>query len=206
VVADVKVADLQESPTPLLYFSAEQTGAGAFSVVVRAQADPAALLVALPRALREVRDSLPLTRVDVFETYLAGALDAARLSALLMGAFAGLALLLAGLGIYAAVSFSVERRTQEIGIRVALGATVSQLIRMVVSGSLKVVGIGVVVGLVLAALATQGMQAILFGVAPLDPVSFAAAGALLFVAAGIAAFVPAHRAARGNPSDVLRSE
>ena len=206
VVADVKVTNLQESPTPLLYFSAEQTGAGAFSVVVRAEADPAALLVALPRALREVRDSLPVTRVDVFETYLAGALGAARMSALLMGAFAGLALLLAGLGVYAAVSFSVERRTQEIGIRVALGATASQLIRMVVRGSLKAVGIGVVVGLVLAALATQGMQSILFGVAPLDPMSFAAAAALLFVAAGTAAFLPARRAAYGNPSDVLRKE
>jgi predicted permease len=206
VVADVKVTDLQEPPTPLLYFSAEQQGAGAFSVVVRATADPRSLLVALPRALREVRDSLPVTRIDVFETYLAGALGAARMSALLMGAFAGLALLLAGLGIYAAVSFSVERRTQEIGIRVALGATASQLIRMVVGGSLKVVGIGVFAGLVLAALATQGMQAILFGVAPLDPASFAGAAALLVVAAGIAAFVPARRAALGNPSDVLRSE
>lgn len=206
VVGDVKVTDLQEPPTPLLYFSSEQTGAGAFSVVVRAEGDPAALLVALPRALREVRDSLPVTRVDVFETYLAGALEAARMSALLMGAFAGLALLLAGLGIYAAVSFSVERRTREIGIRVALGATASQLIRMVVHGSLKAVGIGVVVGLALAALATQGMQAILFGVAPLDPMSFTAAAALLLVAASIAALVPARRAAGGNPSDVLRSE
>jgi putative ABC transport system permease protein len=206
VVADVKVTDLQEAPTPLLYFSSEQMGAGAFSVVVRADADPAALLVALPRALREVRDSLPVTRVDAFATYVASALEAARLSALLMGAFAGLALLLAGLGIYAAVSFSVERRTREIGIRVALGATAAQLIRMVVRGSLKAVGIGVVVGLVLAALATQGMQAILFGVAPLDPVSFAGAAALLFVAAGIAAFVPARRAVCGNPSDVIRSE
>jgi predicted permease len=206
VVADVKVGGLQEPATPLLYFSAEQMGAGAFSVVVRTEADPAALLATLPRALREVRDSLPVTRVDVFETYLAGALEAARTSALVMGAFAGLALLLAGLGIYAAVSFSVERRMQEIGIRVALGATASQLIRMVVSGSLKAVGIGVVFGLLLAALATQGMHAILFGVAPLDPVSFAAAAALLFVAAGIAAFVPARRAAHGNPSDVLRSE
>jgi ABC-type antimicrobial peptide transport system permease subunit len=123
-----------------------------------------------------------------------------------MGAFAALALLLAGLGIYAAVSFSVERRTQEIGIRVALGATAPQLIRMVVGGSLKAVGLGVFVGLALAALATQGMRAILFGVAPLDAASFAAAAALLLLAAGFAAFVPARRAAHGNPSAVLRSE
>ena len=123
-----------------------------------------------------------------------------------MGAFAALALLLAGSGIYAAVSFAVERRTHEIGIRVALGATAPRLIRMVVGGSLKVAAIGVVAGLVLAVLAAQGMQAILFGVAPLDGVSFAAAAALLIAAAGVAAFVPARRAARANPSDVLRNQ
>ena len=206
VVADVKVTDLQEQPTPLMYWSTEQTGAGGFAVVVRTAGDPAALLPVLPRALRDVREALPVTRIDAFETHLAGALDAARTSALLMSAFAALALLLAGLGIYAAVSFAVERRTHEIGIRVALGATAPRLIRMVVGGSLKVAAIGVVAGLVLAVLAAQGMQAILFGVAPLDGVSFAAAAALLIAAAGVAAFVPAQRAARANPSDVLRNQ
>ena len=208
VVADVKVTELQEQPTPLMYWSTEQTGTGGFSVVVRTAGDPAALLPVLPRALRDVRESLPRNACPFApsQTHLAGALDAARTSALLMSAFAALALLLAGLGIYAAVSFAVERRTQEIGIRVALGATAPRLIRMVVVGSLKVAAIGVVAGLVLAVLAAQGMQAILFGVAPLDGVSFAAAAALLIAAAGVAAFVPAQRAARANPSDVLRNQ
>ena len=123
-----------------------------------------------------------------------------------MGAFAGLALLLAGLGIYAAVSFSVERRTQEIGIHVALGATASRLIRMVVGGSLKVALVGVVVGLVLAFVAAHGMRAILFGVAPFDAVSFGIAALLLAGAAALAAFIPALRAVRASPSDVLRSQ
>jgi putative ABC transport system permease protein len=206
VVADVKVADLQEPPTPLMYLSTDQTGAGAFSVVVRTSGEPAALLSALPSALRSVRASLPVTRIEAFETHVAAALAAARTTALLMGAFAGLALLLAGLGVYAAVSFSVERRTQEIGIRVALGATASQLIRMVVGGSLKIALIGVVVGLVLAIAAAQGMQALLFGVAPIDTVSFGAAALLLTGAAALAAFVPARHAIRANPSDVLRSQ
>ena len=206
VVADVKVTELQEPPTPLMYFSSEQMNPAVFSVVVRTPGDPAALLGALPAALRDVRASLPVTRIEPFEAHLAGALAAARTSALLMGAFAALALVLAGLGIYAAVSFSVGLRAQEIGIRVALGATASQLIRMVVTGSLKLVCIGVFVGLVLAMLAAQGMQSVLFGVAPLDGVSFAGAALLLIGAAALAAFVPARRAVRASPSDVLRSQ
>lgn len=206
VVADVKVAELTEPPTPLMYFSTDQTGAGAFSVVVRTAGDPAALLGSLPSALRAVRATLPVTRVEAFETHVVGALAAARTSALLMGAFAGLALLLASLGLYAAVSFSVERRTQEIGIRVALGATAPQLIGMVVGGSLKTALVGVAVGLVLAVAAAYGMQAVLFGVAPFDAVSFGATALLLMGAAALAAFVPARRAARASPSDVLRSQ
>jgi ABC-type antimicrobial peptide transport system permease subunit len=189
-----------------MYYSTDQAGAGAFSVVVRTPGDPAALLNALPSALRSVRASLPVTRIQVFETHVAVALEAARTSALLMGAFAGLALLLAGLGVYAAVAFSVERRTQEIGIRVALGATTPQLIRMVVGDSLKIALVGVAIGLVLAIGAAQGMQAILFGVAPLDAVSFGAAALLLTGAAALAAFVPARRAIRASPSEVLRSQ
>jgi putative ABC transport system permease protein len=206
VVADAKVAELQEPPTPLMYYSTDQAGAGAFSVLVRASGDPAALLNALPSALRSVRASLPVTRIDVFETHVAAALEAARTSALLMGAFAGLALLLAGLGVYAAVAFSVERRTQEIGIRVALGATAPQLLRMVVGGWLKIALVGVAVGLVLAIAAAQGMQAVLFGVAPIDTVSFGVAALLLTGAAALAAFVPARHAIRASPSDVLRSQ
>jgi ABC-type antimicrobial peptide transport system permease subunit len=186
--------------------STEQTNPGGFSIVVRTPGDPGALLGVLPSALRDVRASLPVTRVDVFETYLAGALDTARASAMLMGAFAGLALLLAGLGVYAAVSFAVERRTQEIGIRVALGATAPQLTRMVVGGSLKLAGIGVGVGLALAVLVSESMRAMLFGVAPFDAASFAAAALLLIAATGFAAFLPARRAARANPSQVLRNQ
>lgn len=206
VVADVKVADLQEPPTPLMYLSTDQTGTGGFSVVVRTPGDPAALLGALPSALRSVRASLPITRIEVLETHVATALEAARTTAMLMGAFAGLALLLAGLGVYAAVAFSVERRTQEIGIRVALGATAPQLLRLVVGGWLKVAVIGVAIGLVLAVAAAQGMQAVLFGVAPLDIVSFGAAALLLTGAAALAAFLPARHAIRASPSDVLRSQ
>jgi putative ABC transport system permease protein len=207
VVGDVNVADLQEPPTPMMYWSAEQVGAGGFSVVVRAAGDPAALLPTLPRALREVRESLPVTRLMPLATHVAAALATARTSASLMAAFAALALLLAGLGIYAAVSFAVERRTQEIGIRVALGATATRLVRMVVGESLVVTGIGIAAGLGLAVLAALGLRGagVLFGVAPVDGVSYAWAVGALAAAAALAAFVPARRAAAANPSDALRN-
>jgi predicted permease len=205
VVADSKVADLQEPPTPFMYVAAQQTGAQAFSIVVRTDGGPATLLATLPRVLNDVRPGLPVTRLAAFEAHLADALTAARVTALLMGAFASLALLLATLGIYAAVSFSAEKRAREIGLRVALGATAAQLIRMVVAGSLRLAGLGVAVGLGLAVLAGQGMRTLLFGVAPFDAVSFALAAALLLGTTALAAFVPARRASLSSPSDVLRN-
>ena len=206
VVADTKIASLEEQPTAMMYYAAEQVAVGGFSVVLRTSGDPAAMLGSLPRALREVRESLPVTRLESFAAHVAGARMTARTSTLLMGAFAALALLLAGLGIYAAVSFAVERRSHEIGIRVALGATAPRLVRMVVGDSLVVAGIGLAAGLGLAVLAALGMRTILFGVAPVDGVSFVAAAVVLTAAAGLAAFVPARRAAAANPSDVLRDQ
>jgi predicted lysophospholipase L1 biosynthesis ABC-type transport system permease subunit len=187
-----------------MYLSMEQTGAGALSAVVRTAGDPAAFLGALQQALRQVRASLPITRSEPFEAHVGRALEAARTSALLAAACSALALVLASLGIYAAVSFSVERRTHEIGVRTALGAGTAQLIRMVVGSSMRVACIGVGTGLVFAALAAQGMRAILFGVGPLD-ISLAAAALLLIFATALAAFMPAWRASRASPLQVLRN-
>jgi predicted permease len=208
VVADVKVESLQEPPTPLLYASTDQVALGGFTVVARTAGEPAALLPALRSALREVRASLPVTRLEPLAGQVAAALEASRGTAVLMGGFAALAMLLAGLGIYASVSFAAERRTHEIGIRVALGATAARLTRMVVGESLTVAGVGIVAGLGLAVLAGLGLSAagVLFGVAPVDAVSFVAAVGVLAVATALAAFVPARRAASANPSDVLHNQ
>jgi putative ABC transport system permease protein len=206
VVADAKVVELTEPPTPQIFWPQAQFGAGAFFVVARAARDPAALLAALPRALREVRDSLSTTRIEPMAAQVTAALGAARMTTLLMGAFAGLALVLAALGIYAAVSFAVERRTHEIGIRLALGATKPRLIGMVVAGSIKLAAVGIGAGLALSVLGARGMESVLFGVAPLDVVSFGGAALVLLAAAGLAAFLPALRASRANPAGVLRGE
>jgi ABC-type antimicrobial peptide transport system permease subunit len=124
----------------------------------------------------------------------------------MMGGFSLLALTLAALGIYAAVSFAVERRYHEIGIRVALGATAQRVLRMVIGESLVVTALGIVVGLGLAAVAARGLEGMLFGVAPVDGATYVVTAALLAAAGAVAALLPAHRATRANPTDVLRRE
>jgi predicted permease len=206
VVSDVKVTDLQEPPTPMIYYSADQAGVNFFAVVARTSGDPAALTTALRGALREVRPSLPVVRLLPLEVHLGETLAGPRAAAVLMGSFSLLALLLATLGVYAVVSFTVERRTQEIGIRAALGAARSRLVGMVVGESLFVVGLGVGVGLLLALLGARALEGMLFGVAPLDALTFTGASLLLVVAAVIASLPPALRAAGSDPVQVLRSQ
>jgi predicted permease len=206
VVADTKVSELTEPPTPMLYVSAEQVGAGAFSLVARTSRDPAALANELGTALREVRATLPITRSMTLEAHLGGTLRIARVATFLMGAFSILALSIATLGIYAVVAFGVEQRTHELGVRIALGATATRIVRMVVRESLTTVGIGLAAGLGLAAVAMRGLEGVLYGVLPMDTVTFAGAAALLLAAGVMAAFLPARRGARTNPAAMLRRE
>jgi predicted permease len=205
VVADVKVADLQEPPTPMIYYSADQVGLTTFMLVARTSGDPATLSAPLRQALHAVRSSLPVTRQFPLAAFLRDGLAATRSAAVLMAAFSLLALLLAGVGVYAVVSFTVERRTQELGIRMALGAPQRRVIGMVVGESLGVVALGVGGGLLLATLTTRAMSNMLFGVAPVDGATFGAAALLLFAATAAAALLPARRAARADPVDVLRN-
>lgn len=205
VVADVKVTDLTEAPTPMIYWSTEQVGVGSFSIVARSSGEPEALLPALRGALRAVRASLPVTRLLTLEAHLGNALVIPRAGTALIGSFSMLALLLAGLGIYAVVACTVERRAHELGIRAALGATPVSLVRSVMRESLGAVSVGLAVGLALAVLATRGLAGVLFGVPPVDGVTFAGASALLLAAACVASFLPARRVGSAYPVDVLRS-
>jgi predicted permease len=205
VVGDVKVSSLQEAPTPMIYYPSAQGGVSAFTVVARTSGDPAALTGPLRNVIREVLPSLPVTRLMPLDAHLGNALTGPRTAAALLGVFSLLALLLASLGVYAVVSFSVERRSQELGIRVALGAARPRLVRMVVGESLGVVSLGVVAGLWLAMLAMRGLDGMLFGVETADAATFAGAAVLLLVSAGTASFLPALRATRANPVEVLRA-
>ena len=205
VVADARVSALDEPPTPQIFYSAEQSGPGSFAVVARTAGDPAALLGPLRTALRDVRATLPVTRLTTLDAHLGDALADARFLVLLLGSFSLLSLMLAGLGVYAIVAFSVERRSRELGIRAALGAEGARLIRMVVGETLGIVGVGIIAGLGLSLLAARGIAGMLYGVPAFDPATFALAAALLAVSAAAAAFLPARRAGRTDPVGVLRS-
>ncbi|MGH7465002.1 MAG: FtsX-like permease family protein, partial [Longimicrobiales bacterium] len=205
VIADASVSALDEPPTPQIFYSAEQAGVTNFAIVARTAGDPAAILGSLRIALRDVRPTLPVTRLTTLDAHLGDALAGARMTARLMGAFSLLALLLAGLGVYALVSFSVERRSQELGIRSALGAAGSRLVGMVVGETLVIVALGVVIGLAVAVLAGRGLEGMLYGVGSFDVMTFGVAAMLLLGAAAAAAFLPALRAARTDPVEVLRN-
>jgi predicted permease len=205
VVQDARVNSLGEPPTPMVFYAMEQAGAGAFNIVARTAGDPAGLLPQLRAALRDVRGSSPVTREATLAALLDDSLSGSRLAAGLMGAFSVLALLLASLGVYAIVSFNVQRRGQELGIRAALGAPRIRLVGTVIGHSLAAVLIGLGVGLWLAVLTVRGLEGMLFGIQPLDPATFAGAALLLLVLAAMAALLPALRAGRTDPLDVMRN-
>lgn len=205
VVADAAVRSLSEPQRPMMYFSARQMGMGSPYLVARTAGTPSDLLTPMREAVGEVRGSLTVEGQGTLRGWLGEGLAGPRLATTLMGGFSLLALLLAGLGVYAVVSFGVARRTAELGIRMALGASRGSVVGMVVREMGATVAAGVLLGLALALAVAGRIEALLYGVEPLDPLTFG--GAVLFLAAvaGLAAWLPARRAARTDPVEALRA-
>jgi ABC-type antimicrobial peptide transport system permease subunit len=157
------------------------------------------------RELGAWRPSVTVSAQGTLASHFGASLATPRLAARGMVAFSLLALLLAGLGIYTVVSFTVARRSSELGIRIALGAERSGVVRMVVREVAAIVGVGLGVGVLVSALAASRVSGLLFGVAALDPLTFVGAVAVLLTVAGVAAWVPARRAARADPVEALRA-
>jgi putative ABC transport system permease protein len=149
---------------------------------------------------------LPLTTVRVFDEYVSRSLARPRFNALLLSIFAGTALLLTAIGIYGVMAYSVTQRTNEIGIRIALGAAQSSIFRLVVGQAMTLVAISLVVGLTGAFAATRLLNSLLFGVGASDPVTFIAIVLLVSAVAFVAAWLPARRAMRVDPIIALRAE
>ena len=205
VVADVPVASLGESPAALFYFSTRQSAGGTTYLIVRASGDPAGLLAALRREITSWLPSVTVLAQGTLEAHFGASLATPRLAARAMGAFSLLALLLAGLGIYTVVSFTVARRTSELGIRIALGAERSGVVRMVVREVAAVVGVGLAAGVLLALVGAPRLGGLLFGVEALDPPTFIGSVLVLLGVSWLAAWMPARRAARADPVEALRA-
>jgi predicted permease len=206
VAGSHKVHSVGERPTPYLHFAAAQQSSRYNTIVARTRGDASALLAAMRRELLGMEPGLVFIRQDTMEATMATSLLPERISALLATAFGGLGTLLAAIGLYGVIAYSVARRTREIGIRVALGAHPSQVLGMVMRQGLTVAVIGGVLGAALAAFAARLLSGVIYGVGAADPVAWSAAFAALLVAAALANYIPARRAMRVDPVTALRVE
>ena len=207
VVGNVKHLSLRNEDSPEMYLPQTQIPFNIMSIVIRTNvSNPNALTNSVRKELAALDGTIPLTGVRVFDEYISRSLARPRFNALLLSIFAGTALLLTAIGIYGVMAYSVSQRTNEIGIRIALGAAKSSIFRLVVGQAMTLVGISLVVGLAGAFAATRLLNSLLFGVGASDPVTFVAIVLLVSAVAFIAAWLPARRAMRVDPIIALRAE
>jgi putative ABC transport system permease protein len=205
VVADVRSEGLAAEPKKQVYLPMRQSPSAAMTLVARTAGDPEGLAGTIRRAVQGVDAEQPLYNLSTLDQLLARAVFLPRVSAQLLAAFAAAALVLASLGIYGVLSYSISQRTREIGLRMALGARASHTIGFVVRDSLGFLLAGVGAGLVAAMLLARSLARVLYGVGPFDLMSFALAAAILLVVGVAASLVPARRATRVNPIVALRA-
>jgi putative ABC transport system permease protein len=207
VVADVHIADITTPAAAAMYTPETQITSGYLTAVVRSQTgDAAALAGSVRRALHELDPAVPVHGVATLSSLVARSLAERRFVMRLLTGFAIVAVLLAAIGLYGVVSYGVAQRTREVGVRVALGAQRRDVLRLVLSNGLPLVGTGLAAGLAGATLTTRFLGALLFGVSPVDPPTFAAAATLLTLVALAAHWAPIRRALRVDPASALRAE
>jgi predicted permease len=208
VVRDVRERgyELDMKPGAYVLYSQVLTSWTPESLVIRTAGDPTALAPAVRRVIAAVDPEQPVSAVRPMDEILALNVRDRTGQTVLLAAFAGLALLLASIGLFGVLSYAVTQRTREIGVRLALGATSSRVARLVIGRGLVLTGIGLTIGVALAWAASRALSALLFGVGATDPATFAAVAALLVGVALAACSAPALRAARVDPIRVLRQE
>ena len=205
IAADSKYNFLGEDPTPYLYTALEQTYDPAATVHVRAAGDPSAIMNTVRRELQQLEPTMPLLNVTTLRDVFEQALWAPRMGASLLAIFAFLALLLASIGLYGVMAYTVSQRTRELGIRLALGARQRDVRNMVVRQGLLLAAGGVAIGLAVAFALARLVTNLLFGVSGTDPVTFAVIPIVLLLVAGLATYLPAWRASRVDPVNALRT-
>jgi predicted permease len=202
---DYMIRQVGETPRPMIHFATSQRSSTAYSFLTRTSGDTGLVVTDIQRELRSMEPELVFLELGSLERMVATSMLPITLGASVFGGLAGLAMLLAGIGLYGVIAFSVSRRTREIGIRMALGSSRGMVVKRVLREALTLVVIGTVTGVVGAAWAAQALSSVLLGVTPFDPISYVVAGTVLLTVAALAAIVPARRAASVDPLIALRS-
>ena len=206
VVADVRHHGLAEPPEPELYVPYAQSPSPLICLAVRMSGRQSLPAQAIEQAVWSFDRDQPVLAVMSLEQLAAEAVTLRRVSTLLLGFFAAVAVFLAGLGLYGVMAHAVTRRTHEIGIRMAIGARASDVLAMIVGRGVGLAALGAAFGLVASLGLTRLLSSLLYGVSPTDPVSFAAVAVFLLAVAALATYIPARRAARVDPAEALRYE
>jgi putative ABC transport system permease protein len=215
IVGDVKLDSLDETrPTETIYWPLDQISATPgepwrsfpMSLTVRTGIDPMSAVSLVTAAVHQVDPETPVTEVMTMNDLISNSLSPQRSNMLLLAAFAGLALVLTAVGIYSVLSYAVRRRVREIGIRMALGASPSDVLKMIVADGMKPILLGVGLGFLVALALGRVVSSLIYGVRPTDPLTFAAVASLLIAVGILATIVPAYRATRVEPVRILRDE
>lgn len=206
VVGDVRLNGITASAPPQVYLPLAQLPGDSVALVVRTSSDPAHLATAVQDTIQHIRPDVPVASLRSMDDLMRSAVAYQRLSAIILTVFAGVALVLAAVGVYGVAANAVADRTREIGLRMALGARPTSVVRLIVSEGLGTVLIGSVVGVVIAALGSRAIEHLLFEVTPYDPATFGVVVAILLLTTSLACAIPARRAVRVDPVRALRAD
>src|SRR6266498_1886537 len=206
VVRDSKHVSLREEPPPNIYLPHGQFPRQGMTLVVRAANGPNMLIGVVQKEAHALDSELPVFEIRTLDQYLASSVAEPKFSALLLGLFAGLALILSCIGLYGVMSYVVAQRTRELGIRMALGAQTRDVLKLVIRQGIGLTLLGAAIGVAVAVALTRMMKSWLFGVSPTDPLTFAVAALLLTIVALLSCWIPARRAAKVDPITALRFE
>jgi putative ABC transport system permease protein len=206
VVGDVKLHSLTKDAPPMFYLPLSQAGINGPSLVVRTAGDPAAIIPSLREQLNSIDRNVPLYHLAALGDLLSDAVTGPRFTMLLLTSFAVMALLLSAVGLYAVLAYMVAQRTNEMGLRMALGAQRGDVLALILKRGLRLAGIGLVIGLAASALLTRFVSSLLYGVHAFDPVTYIGVSALLVLIALLASTAPALQAARVDPIRTLRDQ
>jgi len=196
VVKDIKVSSLDVDVFPIVYIPHTQLSPGVMTFVIRTNGNPQSLATGAVAAVHELDPELPVADVQPMDDVVAFTVARPRVIMTLLAAFAAMAMLLAGVGVYGVMAYSVGQRTHEIGVRLAMGATNGMVFRMIIGQAFMLAAIGIGVGLVAAFGATRVLQTLLYHTEPRDPSTFAIAAVVLMAVAMLASYVPARRGTR----------